>query len=402
MKSKNGFTIGSKEKIQLKARFRHERRWITPNDEIDTFQDDRLRFRLTAIKNLGHKFYAKLFSEAFYSVENKELSKLRNNLSFGTQLSKELKFEVGVIDEGKVGNSKTFLVTRLYINTSWRSEQTKTPKKEATNEIPIEEVKEVPKEILLDSNQKLSNIIEDHPIDLIQKKRNDNPETLDTTDLNSISLKNPNQQSIGLESQHESSSLKVLKEHSISNEFEYHIIVSSNKDFDGAQTYVDQLKSLGYYKARVLPDTYNSYYRVSAAYFSSETEARESLTELKNNHYTSAWLFKTEKLGHFEKLTPDQLQTIQDTSIYERSTAAIPYRPVHHVVSASTNEIDKAKEILKELHNKGFINAYMLESGPNGTIRISAAHFKKKTDTKAAVELLAKSGHKGAWVYTIN
>ena len=44
----------------------------------------------------------------------------------------------------------------------------------------------------------------------------------------------------------------------------------------------------------------------------------------------------------------------------------------------------------------------MLESGPNGTIRISAAHFKKKTDTKAAVELLAKSGHKGAWVYTIN
>src|SRR5210317_241582 len=55
------FDFGTPSSLKIKTRFRHERRWIYPNNSPETLRDNRLRFQLTLVKNISKKVYVKAF-----------------------------------------------------------------------------------------------------------------------------------------------------------------------------------------------------------------------------------------------------------------------------------------------------------------------------------------------------
>ena len=598
-------SLGTPDKLQLKTRFRHERRWITPSNQVDTYMDDRLRLRLTLVKDLGSGFYAKLFSEGFYSIKNKELSKLRNNLTFGTRLSKELKFEAGVIDEGKIGESSTYVVSRLYINTSWRNKEAEKNKtiKDTPTPIVFDTVKEAPKEILFDTNHKLNNII-DQPIEKIQEDKKEAaqqeqqvkiPEqelddeiseevdleevivysqelrhnvivaahtekestvkTLDrlirdgynngkvleisengyyrvsaqeykvrdqaelsrqnlasigyikpwilstTTTVTTVEMRPVKKDSIVAQEdelpidnkdvdqvfdkesnlmdsdivniQNQDTELlqriSAQRETSGKRKFKspiYHLVVGAVTELGYAPKHLEALRSKGYRRAYVFKKPYRGLYRISASKSKNVEDLQNLIPQLKADGFKYAWIFDTTLIDYEEDLntsitptepeqTPsmevqsentavesdtlvltDDSETVSDTmsetieiieetqapiedkveevkepvqkilskedNSFERNSDKIPYRPVYHVIAASTKNLDNANSILQKIRSQGFVNAFIIESDTNDYYRISAAHFKKETDTEAAIDLLEKQGYKGTWVLIEN
>jgi len=493
------FTFGSADQLQLKARLRHERRWITPKDQIDTYKKDKLRLQVSLIKNISEKFYANLFSEGFFDVEANQIKNYRNNLSIGTHLNKTLKFEAGVIDEGLGNNKSTFIVSRVFINTSWRSKKNNKENNQVLKEIPLDQKNQLSQLITDDTlatiDESTISTEKEHPEVVIDegialekevKTTAEQPDTPSTTlryhlivaahqdntsasktlerltrdgypngsvlevneneyyrvsaqEFNSLEAAEKAKQNliaIGYKKpwilstsssttaastyndKHEAVGQKELKEHQkATTPGMYHLIVSSNKIKKEAETTASYLTEKGYQNTRILPVSLNGYYRVSTDSFLSDSEARKALHKLKTD-YPATWILTANSTSISESSTNENsvknrpaepkhmLVKVNDSnedSIYERSSSAIPYYPVHHVISASTKDVAVATHLLEQLRKQGFINAFILETpSDEGAYRISAAHFKNKSDTSQAIELLSKKGHPSAWVLTIN
>lgn len=590
-------TLGNPEKLQFKTRFRHERRWINPSDQVETYMDDILRLRLILVKNLSEKYYAKLFSEGFYSIKNKELLKLRNNLTFGTKLSDELKLEAGVIDEGKIGESSTYLVTRLYINTSWRAHDKKSSNVNSSSvspQLPVETTKETPREIVFDTNEKVDNIIDDDHHFIQEENTKQEPEKIqevveddvtqisnevpleevvvysnelrhfvitaahkdkestsksldrlkrdgydgqvleisqngyyrvsaeDFKDKNKAELTRQNLASIGYnkpwilsttvtistvelvpikedtdqvevdDPQTESTQnetkdedqdqvfdkdsnlmnsdiiniqnqdTELLQRISAQRQTEgkrkfkspiYHLVIGAVTELGFAPKHIEALRSKGYKSAYVFKKPYGGVYRISAAKSKKIEDLQKLTLKLKADGFKYAWIFDTTLIDYENDLNLDseddtvdqnpiqkpetvdqeikndtisekeinltipvdsivqvpinnqlieavqpevEVAVVEEDSIFERNSNLIPYRPIHHVIAASTTDVTRANSIAENLRKMGFVNAYILNS--NNTYRVSAAHFKNRTDTKAAIDLLNNQGFKGAWV----
>ena len=577
------FDFGTPSSLKIKTRFRHERRWIYPNNSPETLRDNRLRFQLTLVKNISKKVYVKAFSEAFYVVQQDKLVNMRNNLSIGSPLSKDFKFELGLIDEGLKGNTNQFIVSRLYINTSWRNnKKTTSDSSSIETPLPIQKVIEAPKEIIFDTNEKVDNLIgDDHHFDreentkqefeksisdeieleevivysnelrhfvitaahkdqvstvksLNRLKRDgfngqvleisqngyyrisaqdfkdkskaeltrqklasigyNKPWILSTTvtistvelvpikkgadqievdDSQTDSIQNEtkevdqvfdkdsnlmNSDIINIQNQDTEllQRISAQRETAGKRKFKspiYHLVIGAVTELGFAPKHIEALRSKGYKSAYVFKKPYGGVYRISAAKSKKIEDLQKLILKLKADGFKYAWIFDTTLIDYEKDLTLEsedeienqipiqkpetvdqeikndtisekeinltipvdsivqvplnndlieavqpevEVAVVEEDSIFERNSNSIPYRPIHHVIAASTTDSKRAVSITENLRKMGFVNAYILNS--NNSYRVSAAHFKNRTDTKAAIDLLNNQGFKGAWV----
>ncbi len=397
------FNFGTPSVLKVKTRFRHERRWIYPNNSTETLRDNRLRFQLMLIKNISKKVYVKAFSEAFYVVQQDKLVNMRNNLSFGRPLSKDLKFEIGLIHEGLKGKTSQFIVSRLYINNSWRKKKPFNDKSSVPNPSPIETVIEESKQLILfDTNEKVDTLIGDDPL----------------FDQGATTNQDPQKAQEVVKTHEETIDDKVPLETVVvnSNELRHYVITAAHKDKKSTSKSLDRLKRDGY-DGQVLEISKNGYYRVSAKSFKDKSKAELTRQNLASIGYHKPWILSTpdtistvelisikRKTNHLntsdskskQSKAKEGITVIDKDSSYERTSNSIPYRPIHHVIAASTTDLNQATTITENLRKMGFVNAYILNS--NNAYRVSAAHFKNRSDTKAAIDVLKNQGFKGAWV----
>ena len=233
----------------------------------------------------------------------------------------------------------------------------------------------------------------------------------------------------------------------------YHLVIGAVTELGFAPKHIEALRSKGYKSAYVFKKPYGGVYRISAAKSKKIEDLQKLILKLKADGFKYAWIFDTTLIDYEKDLTLEsedeienqipiqkpetvdqeikndtisekeinltipvdsivqvtlnndlieavqpevEVAVVEEDSIFERNSNSIPYRPIHHVIAASTTDSKRAVSITENLRKMGFVNAYILNS--NNSYRVSAAHFKNRTDTKAAIDLLNNQGFKGAWV----